>query len=84
MTDRPELTTDHYLDAVALCRATLCNDETGLMALVNTIDVGMTLQALVRLHLSTLGAMANGDGRAVDQLLVDALDLFGNSTEPPC
>lgn len=84
MTDRPDLTTDHYLDAVALCRATLSNDETGLMALVNTIDVGMTFQALVRLHLSTLGAMANGDGRVVDQLLVEALDLFGNTTEPPC
>lgn len=83
MTDRPALTADHYLDALALCRATLRNDETGLSALVNTIDVGMTFQALVRLHLHTLGTLADGDGEVVDTFLANSLATL-SAGEPPC
>lgn len=69
----PTLTLDHYRDAIAICRATLAGDEAGLLALVNTMEVAMTFQALVRLHLSSLLTMAGQRPEAVDAFLANFL-----------
>lgn len=86
MTDRPNLTTEHYADALVLCRATLRNDEQGILAIAeHTPNVGMLMQALVRIHLMTLAAIADGDPQLVDQLLAENLAaVIARQTEPPC
>ena len=75
--NRPELQTEHFLDAIALVRATLHADDTGLLAIVASAEVGMMMQALVQLHLSSLFAMADGDPEAVDCFLADSLVFVG-------
>lgn len=85
MTDRPVLTDEHFLDALALCRATLCNDEQALMTIAeHTPNIGMLLQALVRLHLQTLTVMAEGDPQVVNEFLSNSLQVLSGRVEPPC
>ncbi|QDO88352.1 hypothetical protein FNH13_08355 [Ornithinimicrobium ciconiae] len=66
---RPDMTLDHYRDAVAICRATLRDDQPGLLAIVENADIAMTFQALVRLHLSGLLTQAGGHRDIVDGFL---------------
>ena len=86
MTYRPTLTTEHYADALVLCRATLRNDEQAILTVVeHTPNVGMLMQALVRMHLMTLATVADGDLRQVDELLAENLAaVMALQTEPPC
>lgn len=81
MTDRPELTADHYLDALALCRATLRNDDAGLIAIANSANVAMMMQALVRLHLQTLGVLAEGSAEHVDAFLGNSLAALSRDAQ---
>lgn len=73
MTARPRLTPDHYKDAVAVMRATLNGDESGLMALAESMNVAMVYQATVRLHLSGLLEEAGGRRDIVDAFLANFL-----------
>lgn len=73
MSDQYGLTWDDYADAVAILRATLANDENALMALFRACNVGSTFQAVVRLHLSSMLSLVNGDPEPVDRMLQTTL-----------
>lgn len=68
----PQLTADHYRDAIAICRATLARDHDGLEAIFQSCHPAMTVQAIVMLHLNVLLGLG-GSEEIVDQFLADYL-----------
>lgn len=82
-TPPPEMTLDHYRDAVALLRATLAGDEAALLAIFRSCDIVRVFQAVVRLHLTTLLDRAGGHPDIVDNFLQDFLTQASDVQDQP-
>ena len=69
----PQITPDHYRDAVAILRATLLGDQDGLTAILSACSPAMTVQAIVMLHLNVLLDLG-GSKEIVDKFLGEYLE----------
>lgn len=76
----PAITADHYRDALAICRATLANDEDGFLAILQGCEPPLVFQALVRLHISTV-IYNTGSATAADDFLAGTLTGLSNMDE---